>query len=77
MRKKISGSAGVKRAQLNALRRELALLQITKGENAISYCSRTMDICSKMRFHGETIFDTSIMEKILRSLSPKFDYEVC
>jgi len=30
-----------------------------------------------MRFHGEEMKDIAIVEKILRSLAPKFDYIVC
>ena len=30
-----------------------------------------------MRFHGEEMTDTTIVEKILCSLTPKFDYVVC
>lgn len=30
-----------------------------------------------MRFHGKTVSDVAIVEKILRSLSPKLDYVVC
>ena len=30
-----------------------------------------------MRFHGEKMDDTVIVEKILRSLSSKFDYVAC
>ena len=30
-----------------------------------------------MRFHGEKMNDVTIVEKILRSLTPKYDYVVC
>ncbi|XP_039051525.1 uncharacterized protein LOC120192912 [Hibiscus syriacus] len=33
-----------------------------------------MGITNNMRFHGEKMGDTTIVEKILRSLSPKYDY---
>ena len=36
-----------------------------------------MEIANKMRFHGEKMEDLSIVEKILRSLTPKYDYVVC
>ena len=41
------------------------------------YFSRTMAIASKMRLHGDTMTDVTIVEKILRSMTPKFDYAVC
>ncbi|EOY03867.1 Uncharacterized protein TCM_019074 [Theobroma cacao] len=38
---------------------------------------RTMEINNKMRFHGVKMEDVTIVEKILRSLTPKFDYVIC
>ena len=67
----------MKRAQLQALRRDFEVLQMKEGELVTDYCSRTMGIANNMRFHGEEMTDTAIVEKILRSLTPKFDYVVC
>lgn len=36
-----------------------------------------LDICNKMRFHGENMGDVVIVEKILCSLTPKYDYVAC
>ena len=47
------------------------------GESIMSYFSRTMEIVNKMRFHGETMNDVTIVEKILRSLIPRYDFVVC
>lgn len=74
MTKKFSRSARVKGAQLQALRREFKLLHMSEGEKVIAYCSRTMDICKKMRFPGESMAYVVIVEQILRSLDPKCDY---
>ncbi|KAH0765344.1 hypothetical protein KY285_001215 [Solanum tuberosum] len=35
-----------------------------------------MDISNKMRLHGEKMNDITIVENILRSLTPKYDYVV-
>ncbi|KAH0685498.1 hypothetical protein KY290_016976 [Solanum tuberosum] len=48
-----------------------------EGESVMSYYARTMEISNKMRFHGEKMNDVIIVEKILRSLMPKYDYVVC
>ncbi|KAE8656273.1 hypothetical protein F3Y22_tig00117005pilonHSYRG00292 [Hibiscus syriacus] len=77
MKKKYEGSARVNRAQLQALRRDFETLQMKDGESVTSYCAKTMEISNKMRFHGEKMEDVTILEKILRSLTPKFDYVVC
>ena len=70
MRKKYQGTARVKRAQLQALRRDFETLQMKEGESVMSYCARTMETSNKMRFHGEKMNDVTIVENILRSLTP-------
>ncbi|XP_025884872.2 uncharacterized protein [Solanum lycopersicum] len=77
MRKKYQGTASVKRAQLQALRRDFETLQMKEGESVMSYCARTMETSNKMRFHGEKMNDVTIVEKILHFLTPKYDYVVC
>ncbi|XP_016574053.1 uncharacterized protein LOC107871651 [Capsicum annuum] len=74
MKKKYQGIARVKRAQLQALRRDFETLQMEEGELVLSYCTRTMEINNKMRFHGEKMDDVAIVEKILRSLTSKYNY---
>lgn len=46
------------------------------GETVTNYCARTMKKSKKIRFHGEKMDDGVIVEKILCSLAPKFDYIV-
>ncbi|XP_039118944.1 MDIS1-interacting receptor like kinase 2-like [Dioscorea cayenensis subsp. rotundata] len=77
MKKKYQGSSGVKRAQLQALRRDFENLQMKDGESINNYFARTMGLANNMRFHGEKMDDVTIVEKILRSLTAKFDYIVC
>ena len=77
MKKKYQGTTHVKRAQLQALRKDFEMLQMKDGESVTSYCARTMEICNKMRFHGEKMKDVVIVKKILHSLSLKFNYVVC
>ncbi|XP_019248366.1 PREDICTED: uncharacterized protein LOC109227623 [Nicotiana attenuata] len=55
----------------------LAVPTMKEGESITNYCARTMEICNKMRFHSENMGDVVIAEKILRSLTPKYDYVVC
>ncbi|KAL5740301.1 hypothetical protein ACOSQ2_029481 [Xanthoceras sorbifolium] len=47
------------------------------GESVIDYFSRTMAIVNKMRIHSDKTDDVSIIEKILRSLTSKFNFVVC
>ncbi|XP_068307610.1 uncharacterized protein [Pyrus communis] len=77
MKKKYQGSARVKRAQLQALKRDFESLQMKNGESVMEYFARTMGIANKMRIYGDMLDDGSIVEKILRSMAPKFNYIVC
>lgn len=77
MKQKYQGSTRVKRAQLQALRREFEVLQMKEGEKVDEYFSRTLAIANKMKIHGEKVEQITIIEKILRSLTSRFDYVVC
>ncbi|KAH0709497.1 hypothetical protein KY284_010924 [Solanum tuberosum] len=76
-KKKYQVTARVKGgAHPQALRRDFETLQIKKGESVMSYCTRTMEINNKMRFHGQKMNDVIIVEKIVRSLTPKYNYVI-
>ncbi|CAL9022929.1 unnamed protein product [Prunus brigantina] len=77
MKLKYQGSTRVKRAQLQALRRTFEVLQMKEGEGVDEYFARTLTIVNKMKIHGEKMDQVVIIEKILRSMTPKFDYVVC
>jgi hypothetical protein len=69
MKQKFGGSTKVKRAQLQALRRDFEVLIMKIGETVTEYFARTLSIANKMHAYGET--------QILRSLTPRFNYVVC
>ncbi|GMJ03442.1 hypothetical protein HRI_004013400 [Hibiscus trionum] len=77
MKKKYEGSAKVKRQQLQTLRTEFENLKMQSGESIAIYFSRFMSITNKMQLFGDKSNDISIIEKILRSLTPKFNFVVC
>jgi hypothetical protein len=77
MKQKYQGTTRVKRAQLQALRREFEILQMKAGESVNDYFSRTLTIANKMRTYGESMGDIVVIEKNLRSMTPKFNYVVC
>ncbi|KHN36591.1 Retrovirus-related Pol polyprotein from transposon TNT 1-94, partial [Glycine soja] len=77
MKQKFQGSTRVKRAQLQALRKDFEILQMKEGETVNAYFSRTLTIANKMKAHGESMSETVITAKILRSMISKFDYVVC
>jgi len=47
------------------------------GENVSDYFSRVVSLANRMRVYGEQLVDTTIVEKILRSLTEKYNYIVC
>ncbi|XP_021600660.1 uncharacterized protein LOC110606212 [Manihot esculenta] len=46
------------------------------GESAQDYLSRVSTVVSKMRSLGEQCLDSTLVAKLLRSLTPKFDHVV-
>jgi len=77
LKKKYQGSSRVKRARLQAFRKEFEILHMKEGESVNEYFARTLTIANKMKVNGENKGDVVVVEKILRSLTPKFDYVVC
>jgi hypothetical protein len=63
MKQKYQGSTKVKRAQLQALRREFEVLGMKDGEKVDEYFSRTLSIANKMKAHGERMDQLLIVEK--------------
>ncbi|GAU47762.1 hypothetical protein TSUD_192990 [Trifolium subterraneum] len=62
---------------IQALRREFEILAMGEGETVNEYFARTLAIANRMTAHGERMEQLVIVEKILRSMTPKFNYVVC
>lgn len=77
MKKKLEGNARVKRSHLQALRGEFETLEMRSSEGVTEYFSRVMTVANKMRIYGKDMSDVKVVEKILRSLTEKFNYIVC
>ena len=74
MKKKYQGNVKAKRVQLQGFRTEFETSRMKSGEAVADFFSRTMAIASKMRIHGEQMQDVTIVEKILRSMTQKFNF---
>lgn len=46
------------------------------GESVQDFLTRVADIVNQLRSYGEEIYDQTIVKKVLRSLTPKFDHVV-
>ena len=77
MRTKYQGNAKVQRAQLQSLRRDFEVLEMKVGKSVTDYFARVMIVANDMRNFGEDMPDVKIVEKILRTLTEKFNYIVC
>ncbi|KAK0585547.1 hypothetical protein LWI29_030231 [Acer saccharum] len=76
LKKKYYGTSRVKRAHLQALCKDFEILHMKGGESLNGYFAKTLTIANKMQIHDEKMEDVIVIEKILRSMTPKFDYVV-
>ncbi|XP_027109120.1 uncharacterized protein LOC113759682 [Coffea eugenioides] len=77
MKKKYQGNVKAKWVQLQGFHIEFETLHIKSGESVTNFFARTMTIADKMRIYGEKLEDVTILEKVLRSVTPKFNFVVC
>lgn len=77
MKRKYEGNTRKKRSNLQGLCRDFETLEMKSGETITVYFSKVMAVANKMRVYGDVMTDVTVVEKILRSLTDKFNYIVC
>ena len=72
----VYGDEKVRTINLQTLRREFQNLKMIESEKIDEYCTRVMNIVNEMRNHSDTISDQQVVEKILISITEKYEYIV-
>lgn len=72
----VYGDKKVHTINLQSLRREFQNLKMIEFENIDEYCTRVLNIVNELRNHGDTISDQQVVEKILISVTEKYEQVV-
>ncbi|KAA8536856.1 hypothetical protein F0562_029334 [Nyssa sinensis] len=76
LQKKFQRDSKVIVVKLQSLRRDFETLYMKSGESITDFLSQVTTIVSQMRSYGKKISDETVVAKVLRSLTPKFDHVV-
>ncbi|XP_070052645.1 uncharacterized protein [Nicotiana tomentosiformis] len=73
----LQGVEKVRKVKLQTLRADFEVLKMKESKCILDYCSKVKAVVSQLRRYGEDIQDVRVVEKIFRTLTPKFDFVVC
>ncbi|XP_074337573.1 uncharacterized protein LOC141674771 [Apium graveolens] len=76
LQKSFQGVEKVKKVRLQILRGEFENLKMKSSENIGEFVTGFKTVINEMKRNGESFDDVRVMEKLLRSLTRKFDYVV-
>ncbi|KAL6522105.1 hypothetical protein OROMI_031982 [Orobanche minor] len=76
LQKLFQGVEKVKKVRLQVLRGEFENLKMKSSENISEYVTRVKTVTNEMKRNGESLDEVRVMEKLLRSLTRKFEYVV-
>ncbi|XP_012458088.1 uncharacterized protein LOC105778882 [Gossypium raimondii] len=70
------GTSKVVTMKLQTLHPDFETLQMKSGESVQDYLTRAAVVVNQMKYYGEQVTNQTTIEKVLRSLTPKFDHVV-
>jgi gag-polypeptide of LTR copia-type len=70
------GSNRVKTIKLQGLHRDFETLQMKQEESVQIFLSRVTNVVNQIRTYGDDLSEQTVVAKVLRSLTPKFDHVV-
>ncbi|XP_019431764.1 PREDICTED: uncharacterized protein LOC109338869, partial [Lupinus angustifolius] len=76
LEKNYSGGKKIKKVRLLTLKRQYELMQMDEQESIAEYLNRLRSLINQMKGCGETPIEQHVVEKILRTLHPRFDHVV-
>ncbi|XP_074369332.1 uncharacterized protein LOC141710681 [Apium graveolens] len=76
LQKSFQGVEKVKKVRFQVVRGEFENLKMKNSENIGEFVTRLKAVTNEMKRNGESLDNVRVMEKLLRSLTRKFNYEV-
>ncbi|XP_019450627.1 PREDICTED: uncharacterized protein LOC109352898 [Lupinus angustifolius] len=76
LEKHYAGAAQLKKIRLQTMRKQYELMQMDECEKISEFFTRIITQTNVMKSCGEKIEDAKIVEKILRTVTPRFDHVV-
>ncbi|XP_074322761.1 uncharacterized protein LOC141659731 [Apium graveolens] len=73
LQEKFQGNSNVRSIKLQSLRRDFENLNMNEFESLKDYFSKINEIVNQMALYGEVVTDKKVVEKILISLTDKYD----
>lgn len=76
MEKSFGSVEKVKEVRIQTHKKMYELLQMEESESVDDFFTRVMKLVNQIKMCGDVLTSRSVVSKILRSLSPKFDHVV-
>ncbi|XP_019427229.1 PREDICTED: uncharacterized protein LOC109335549 [Lupinus angustifolius] len=76
LQKSNKGAEQLKKVRLQTMRRQYELMEMEMSERIAQFFNRIISLTNQMKACGEVIKDQTIIEKVMRTLTPNFDHIV-